>query len=90
MCQGIDQPHHQFLLRGQAFGHQQRRRHQRVVVDELLHRPRQQMRRPAGHVGVEQFVAKTLLDGGNGRGQPIAAQLAEQLRGLALGDRSIL
>jgi len=32
----LDQPYHQIFLIWQAFRHQQRQRHQGVVVDELL------------------------------------------------------
>jgi len=39
----FDQLHHQFLLFRLALGHQQRQRHQRVVVDQALHRPGQQV-----------------------------------------------
>ena len=39
----LDQPHHQILLRGQAFGHQQREGDQRIVVDEQIDRSRQQV-----------------------------------------------
>lgn len=39
----LDQPHHQLFLRRQVLGHQQRQRDQRVVVDELIDRARQQV-----------------------------------------------
>ena len=115
----LHQLHHQVFLLGQALGHQQRQRHQGVVVDQPFHRAGQQvlvqaqvaqeqegagalvaigqrmvldheiqqMRRPARHVGVEQLLAKALLDGGDTRGQPVAAQLSEQLGRFALGDQ---
>lgn len=39
----LDQPDHQLLLIGLAFGHQQCQRHQGVVIDQLLYRFRQQV-----------------------------------------------
>lgn len=115
----INQAHNQLFLLRQALSHQQCQRYQRIVVDQLLHGPRQQvliqlqipqkqkrpavlvaigkwvvfddevqqMRRAAGHVGIKLFIGKTLLNGGNRRGQTFAAQLAEQLGCFALGDQ---
>ena len=47
----------------------------------------QQMRRPAGNIGIEQLITKALLNGCDGGCKPISTQLAEQLGGLAFGDQ---
>lgn len=56
---------------------------ERVIFDDEV----EQMSGAAGYVRIKEVVAKALLDGGNGRGEAVAAHLGKECGCLAFGDK---